>query len=95
MLAVSRASTREVVQVTFKTHKDRRRPVLGNHWPSRSGAQFESAGYRGIADGTLGYCHHRVLEVHGSATPVLARPAAPLAGARIARIQSTAIQRQR
>jgi hypothetical protein len=46
--------------------------VFGNHWPSRSGGQFESAGYRAIAGETLGYFHQRVLEIHGPETPVLA-----------------------
>jgi hypothetical protein len=31
--------------------------VFGNHWPSRSGGQFESEGYRAIARETLGYFH--------------------------------------
>ena len=46
--------------------------MFGNHWPSRSGGQFESAGYRAIAGETLSYFHQRVLEVHGPETPVLA-----------------------
>jgi Endonuclease/Exonuclease/phosphatase family len=46
--------------------------VFGNHWPSRSGGQVESEGYRAIAGETLGYFHQRVLEVHGLQTPVLA-----------------------
>jgi hypothetical protein len=46
--------------------------VFANHWPSRSGGQFESAGYRHIAGETIGYFHQRALEVHGPATPVLA-----------------------
>ena len=46
--------------------------VFGNHWPSRSGGQFESAGYRHIAGETLGYFHQRALEVHGPTTPALA-----------------------
>jgi hypothetical protein len=46
--------------------------VFGNHWPSRSGGQYESAGYRQIAGETLAYFHQRVLEVHGDTTPVLA-----------------------
>jgi hypothetical protein len=46
--------------------------VFGNHWPSRSGGQFESEGYRAIAGETLSYFHQRVLEVHGPQTPVLA-----------------------
>jgi hypothetical protein len=46
--------------------------VFGNHWPSRSGGQFESEGYRAIAGETLSYFHQRVLEVHGPQAPVLA-----------------------
>ena len=46
--------------------------MFGNHWPSRSGGRWESAGYRDIAGETLGYFHDRVLEVHGPDTPVLA-----------------------
>jgi hypothetical protein len=46
--------------------------VFGNHWPSRSGGQFESAGYRDIAGETLSYFHQRALEVHGPNTPALA-----------------------
>jgi hypothetical protein len=68
-----RNATRELVQVNFKTrHRDRTWSVFGNHWPSRSGGQYESSGYRHIAGETLAYFHERVLEVHGTATPVLA-----------------------
>ncbi|MGY1708355.1 endonuclease/exonuclease/phosphatase family protein [Geodermatophilus sp. SYSU D00758] len=45
---------------------------FGNHWPSRSGGQSESAGYRHIAGETLAYFHQRALEVHGADTPVFA-----------------------
>ena len=45
--------------------------MFGNHWPSRSGGQAESAGYRHIAGETLAYFHQRVLEVHNRTTPVL------------------------
>ncbi len=67
-------ATREIVQVNFKTTTadDRTWAILGNHWPSRSGGQFESEGYRAIAGETLSYVHQRVLEVHGPQTPVLA-----------------------
>jgi hypothetical protein len=43
--------------------------LFGNHWPSRSGGQAESAGYRHIAGETLSYFHQRALEVHGPGTP--------------------------
>jgi predicted extracellular nuclease len=73
-VVMRRHATREIVQVNFKTTTTAARTwaVFGNHWPSRSGGQFESAGYRAIAGETLSYFHLRVLEVHGSQTPVLA-----------------------
>ena len=72
-VVMRRNATRELVQVNFKTTQgDRTWSVFGNHWPSRSGGQFESAGYRHIAGETLSYFHQRALEVHGAATPALA-----------------------
>ncbi len=71
-VVMRRNATRELVQVNFRTQKDRTWALFGNHWPSRSGGQFESAGYRHIAGETLGYFHQRVLEVHGAETPALA-----------------------
>jgi endonuclease/exonuclease/phosphatase family metal-dependent hydrolase len=67
-----RNATRELVQVNFKTTSGRTWTVFGNHWPSRSGGQHESAGYRHIAGETLSYFHQRALEVHGVKTPALA-----------------------
>jgi Predicted extracellular nuclease len=71
-VVMRRTATREIVQVNFTTHRGRTWAVFGNHWPSRSGGELESAGYRAIAGETLAYFHQRVLEVHGSDTPVLA-----------------------
>jgi predicted extracellular nuclease len=71
-VVMRRNATRELVQVNSKTHKNRTWSVFGNHWPSRSGGQFESAGYRDIAGETLSYFHQRALEVHGPNTPALA-----------------------
>ena len=71
-VVMRRNATRELVQVNFQTHKNRTWTVFGNHWPSRSGGRFESAGYRDIAGETLGYFHQRALEVHGAETPALA-----------------------
>ena len=71
-VVMRRNATRELVQVNFKTQKGRTWSVFGNHWPSRSGGQFESAGYRHIAAETLSYFHQRALEVHGPDTPALA-----------------------
>ncbi len=71
-VVMRRNATRELVQVNFETHRNRTWSVFGNHWPSRSGGQYESAGYRHIAGETLAYFHQRALEVHGVATPALA-----------------------
>jgi Endonuclease/Exonuclease/phosphatase family len=71
-VVMRRSATREIFQVNFQTHRGRTWAVFGNHWPSRSGGQMESAGYRAIAGETLAFFHERVLQVHGPATPVLA-----------------------
>jgi len=71
-VVMRRTATRELLQVNFKTHRDRIWTVFGNHWPSRSGGQLESEGYRAIAGETLAYFHQRVLEIHGKERPVLA-----------------------
>ncbi len=71
-VVMRRNATREILQVNFTTGRGRTWSVFGNHWPSRSGGQFESAGYRHIAGETLGYFHQRALEVHGPGTPALA-----------------------
>jgi predicted extracellular nuclease len=71
-VVMRRDATRDIVQVNFQTAKGRTWSVFGNHWPSRSGGQAESAGYRDIAGETLSYFHERVLEVHGANTPALA-----------------------
>jgi endonuclease/exonuclease/phosphatase family metal-dependent hydrolase len=71
-VVMRRTATREIFQVNFQTHRGRTWAVFGNHWPSRSGGQMESAGYRAIAGETLAYFHQRVWEVHGQDTPALA-----------------------
>jgi predicted extracellular nuclease len=71
-VVMRRTATRELYQVNFQTHQGRTWAVFGNHWPSRSGGQLESAGYRAIAGETLAYFHQRVWEVHGEDTPALA-----------------------
>lgn len=62
-VVMRRNATRELVQVNFNTTQGNRTwSVFGNHWPSRSGGQFESAGYRHIAGETLSYFHQRALK---------------------------------
>jgi hypothetical protein len=67
-----RTATRDILQVNFRTSKDRLLVVIGNHWPSRSGGEEASTVYRAIAGETLAYFHERILEVTGPETPVLA-----------------------
>lgn len=50
-IVMRRTATRELYQVNFATHRGRTWAVFGNHWPSRSGGELESAGYRAIAGG--------------------------------------------
>ena len=71
-VVMRRTATRDILQVNFKTKQDRLFVVVGNHWPARSAGQLESEPYRIIAGETLAYFHSRILEVHGSDTPVLA-----------------------
>lgn len=68
-----RTATRALLQVNFRTTRNNQLLVLiANHWPSRSGGQLESEGYRQIAGETLAYFHQRIKEIHGNDTPVLA-----------------------
>lgn len=67
-----RTATRDILQANFFTPKNRRLVLIGNHWPSRSGGELESAAYRAIAGETLAYFHQRIWEVLGKDTPVLA-----------------------
>jgi hypothetical protein len=67
-----RNATRDIVQVNFMTAKNRMLVLMGNHWPSRTGGESESAAYRAMAGETLAYFHERVLEIYGNTTPVLA-----------------------
>jgi predicted extracellular nuclease len=71
-VVMRRNATREIVQVNFHTRRGRTLAVFGNHWPSRSGGQYESAGYRDISAETVSYFHQRALDVHGMDTPVFA-----------------------
>jgi hypothetical protein len=71
-VVMRRTATRDIVQVTFQTVAHQRQLIImGNHWPSRSGGQAESAAYRAMAGETMAYFHQRILEVKGEAMPVL------------------------
>ncbi len=69
---MKRFATRDILQVNFYSKPSGKRLVLiGNHWPSRSGGQFESEPYRMIAGETMAYFHQRILEVNGLDQPVI------------------------
>ena len=67
-----RNATRDLFQVNFRSRAhDRRLVIIGNHWPSRSGGQYESAPYRAMAAETLSYWLSRIPEHLGEDTPIL------------------------
>jgi hypothetical protein len=68
---VKSEATRDILQVNFITkNSDRKRRLvlIGNHWPSRSGGQYESEPYRIVAGETLSYFHKRILEENNEDT---------------------------
>lgn len=69
---VKRVATRELFQVNFRTSNNNVLVVIGNHWPSRMGGQYESEPYRIIAGETLAYFHQRIRENHGNNVAIMA-----------------------
>lgn len=61
---VKRYATRELFQVNFTVNK-KKLVLVGNHWPSRSGGQYESEPYRVTAGETLAYWVDRIHEELG------------------------------
>ena len=62
---LKRVATRDILQVNFKLKpRGHRLVIIGNHWPSRRGGQYESEPYRIVAGETLSYFHQRILEVN-------------------------------
>ena len=68
---IKRYPTREIVQATLTTQKGNDLVLVGNHWPSRSGGQYESEPYRMITGETLSYFMERIQEEKGSDTAVI------------------------
>ncbi len=69
---VKRYATRDLFQVNFRTIDANLLVMIGNHWPSRSGGQYESEPFRIMAGETLAYFHQRIKEVQGNDTAVIA-----------------------
>jgi predicted extracellular nuclease len=60
---VKRKATRDLLQINFKSvSSNKRLVIIGNHWPSRSGGQYESEPYRIVAGETLSYFLNRILD---------------------------------
>ena len=71
-VVLKRNATRDLFQVSLKIRASGRDLVLvGNHWPSRLGGQYESEPYRIIAAETLSYWHERIKEYKGSDVPIV------------------------
>jgi hypothetical protein len=68
---VKREATREILQVDFQVGA-KLLVVIGNHWPSKSGGDLESEGFRIVAGETMAYFHERVREINGKDVAVLA-----------------------
>ena len=70
---LKRTATRDLFQVTLQLrHSGRELILIGNHWPSRLGGQFESEPYRMLAGETLAYWHERIIDIKGKDTAILA-----------------------
>lgn len=70
---MKRFATRELLQATLKVKATGNEFVLiGNHWPSRSGGQFESEPYRIIVGETLSYWTERIMDIKGKNCGIIA-----------------------
>lgn len=66
-----RLATRDLLQVEFHTQRGNSLICIGNHWPSRTGGQFETEPFRIMAAETLNYWLYRIAEKRGNDQPVL------------------------
>lgn len=67
-----RSATRDIVQVQLKTVAGNTLVLLGNHWPSRSGGQFESEPYRMMVGEVLSYFVKRIHEENPNGAHIVA-----------------------
>jgi endonuclease/exonuclease/phosphatase family metal-dependent hydrolase len=70
-IILKREATRDLFQVNFQTRAGRDLIIVGNHWPSRTGGQYESEPYRILAAETLSYWMKRILEIKGEDVAVV------------------------
>ena len=69
---IKRNATRDIFQVNFKTAMGKDLILVGNHWPARIPAVFETEPYRIIAAETLSYWLKRITEIKGNDVCVIA-----------------------
>lgn len=62
---MKRTRTRDLFQVQLTTVDGNRLVLVGNHWPARSGGQYESEPYRIMVGETLSYWVERIHEELG------------------------------
>jgi len=69
---MKRTGTRDLLQVNFTINAGGRKLFLvGNHWPSRSGGQYESEPFRMMVGENLSYWMKRIGEIRGEEHPVI------------------------
>lgn len=68
---MKRSATRDVIQMTFKTVNDHEITLLGIHFPSRTGGQYETEPYRIMAAETVAYWIDRIHEIKGEEHPII------------------------
>ncbi len=68
---LKRNPTRDLLQAEFVTHKGNSLIIIANHWPARSGGQYESEPFRIMAAENLSYWLKRIAEERGNNQPVL------------------------
>jgi predicted extracellular nuclease len=69
---MKRTFTRDLVQINLRTKPGGNDLVLiGNHWPARTGGQYESEPYRIMVAETLSYWIERILEIKGKDAPIV------------------------
>lgn len=68
---MKRNTTRDILQVNFKTKKGNRLVVIGNHWPSRISGSYDTEPFRMIAGEALAYHNQRIMDIHGNKTAIL------------------------
>ena len=68
---IKRYPTRELIQATLTTEVGNDLILVGNHWPSRSGGQYESEPYRILTGETMSYFIQRIQEIKGNDAAII------------------------